>query len=143
MIEKLVNDYKVLIIGGPGDTNLVEKMLARVNYKENEDKNNIYNLTGKTSIKQSVALMKRCKLVVTHDSGPMHMAVASGTKILAIFGPTEPKTRLPSKNAYWITPKLKCAPCYDMYGNYKACEQNNKCMESISVDEVYSKIKSI
>jgi len=90
------------------------------------------NATGKTSIAQLAALIKRCRIFITGDSAPMHIASSMGTDFIALFGPTDPARHYePSKNGTVIRKDLKCSPCYR-----PKCRKN-VCMQNISVDEVY------
>ena len=77
--------------------------------------------------------MKRCRVVVTHDSGPLHIAAASGTKVIALFGPT-PAKRFAPKNAVVIESDVKGCPCYDVYGRFG--DRAGACMSRISISSV-------
>lgn len=88
---------------------------------------------GKTNLKQLGALLERSDLVVANDSGPMHMAVAVGAKVIALFGPTSPGLTGPYGGGDYtvIFKNDKCpVPCYD-----STCTAN-RCMEDISVEDV-------
>lgn len=98
----------------------------------------VMNIIGKTSLGQSVALMSKCNYFITHDSGPMHLTAASGTKVIALFGPT-PAERSAPKNSIVIKKDLKCEPCYTIKGKFKKCDKN-KCMD-IGVKEIIKRVK--
>lgn len=94
---------------------------------------------GKTSILELAGLIKRCRVYVTPDSAPLHIASAMGTPFIALFGPTDPKRHLvPLRRHAVIKKDLKCSPCYN-----PNCFKKNKCMSSIDVDEVLAAIKDI
>ena len=80
---ELVNrlDAPVLFVGTQQDIGDVEWVLARTNLAA-------ISLAGQTSILQLAAVLKRAKLFIGHDSGPMHIAAAMGTRVVALFGPT-------------------------------------------------------
>lgn len=86
------------------------------------------DLTGKLTLKQLYYLMKKARFVVTCDSGAMHLATASGTDIVAIFGPTSPLKTGPYnvKNQAVIIKRedLSCAPCFG-----KTCNKGNVCLD--------------
>lgn len=68
--------------------------------------------TGRLNLRQSAALLQRCRVVVTADTGPMHLAVAVGTPVVAIFGPTDPELTGPiGDNCVVVTRDLACRPC--------------------------------
>jgi heptosyltransferase II len=97
----------------------------------------VLNMIGETSVTDLLALYGRCEAVVTHDSGPLHIAVLAGTRLVALFGPTNPEeVAPPSRNirALWNGNQLACSPCYDGR-DYAPCE-DNVCMRSISVEAV-------
>jgi lipopolysaccharide heptosyltransferase II len=102
------------------------------------------NLIGETSVTDLLALYGWCEAVVTHDSGPLHIAVLAGTPLVALFGPTNPSEFLPPSRkirALWGGKELACSPCYDgsraatSGADYAECG-NNVCMRSISVNAV-------
>lgn len=96
------------------------------------------NLGGKTSLKELAALYRRAALVVTTDSGPMHLAAAVGTPVIALFGPTDPSRTGPYGPGHRIVRKgLPCSPCFR-----KECS-NPRCMMEISVEEVFSTVKEM
>jgi heptosyltransferase-2 len=90
------------------------------------------NAVGRTSITQLAALIKRCRIFLTGDSAPMHVASSMGNDFIALFGPTDPARHFePNEKGIVIKKDLKCSPCYR-----SKCRRNT-CMENISVEEVY------
>ena len=90
------------------------------------------NAVGRTSITQLGALIKRCRVFLTGDSAPMHVASSMSTDFIALFGPTDPARHFePNEKGIVIRKDLKCSPCYR-----SKCKRN-ACMEGISVEEVY------
>ncbi|MBP7055944.1 MAG: lipopolysaccharide heptosyltransferase II [Candidatus Omnitrophica bacterium] len=119
---------KIVISGAEKDKALAEDIKRLM-------KSKAVVVAGKISLRQLGALLQRASLVVSNDSGPMHMAVAVGAKVIAIFGPTSPGLTGPyGAGDYTVIFKEKeCeVPCYD-----KDCKYNS-CMSDISVDEVMS-----
>lgn len=98
------------------------------------------DLSGKTTIKQLAALMRHASLLLTNDSGPMHMAVAVGLPVVAIFGPTNPSRTGPYPASAGLDRVLRkdisCAPCYR-----KKC-RTLFCMDSLEADEVVGAVKT-
>ncbi len=92
-------------------------------------------LAGRTTIKGLVALLSKAYLLVTNDSGPMHIAAALNVPVVAIFGPTDPGRTGPYGKGHIVVRKeIPCSPCFK-----RDCK-NLVCMEEVSVEEVKDKI---
>ena len=93
------------------------------------------NLVGKTSILQLGALLERCEICLTCDSGPMHIAAAVGTPTIALFGPTDPVRHKPYGAGHTVVEKpVVCRPCYK-----RTCHRQDAphlCMTEIDTTEV-------
>ena len=98
----------------------------------------IINLVGKTSLRQLLALISVCDVFLANDSGPMHIAAALGTPLVAIFGPTDAKISRPYKHGEVVYKDVSCAPCHK-----RTCSSDHRCMREISVDEIYQKLKRL
>ncbi len=113
-----------------------EKMLA-IKAMKHAGKGTV-DLTAKTSLRELYALLQKCNVVVTNDSGLMHAAAAVGAPVAAIFGPTRPGETAPYTKNYQIIKKdLACAPCMKR----KCPLKHHDCMRQIEVDEVFDLIK--
>jgi heptosyltransferase-2 len=105
-----------------------EKAIA----EETIQQNGGIDLTGKTNLLQLAALLERCHLLVTNDTGTMHVAAAVGTPVVALFGSTDPSTTGPWGEGHVVIRKdLPCSPCLK-----RTCSTDHRCMELITVDEV-------
>ena len=95
--------------------------------------NKAIDVTGKTDILQLTALLKECGLLVTNDTGPMHVACAVKTPVVAVFGSTNPAITSPlGRDAVMIRKDLPCSPCWK-----SVCpEGHHMCMKNISTDAV-------
>ncbi len=94
---------------------------------------------GRTSVGELAALLRECDLLVTNDTGPMHVADAAGTGIVAIFGPTDPVTTSPyGPNARIVTVEAECSPCLK-----RVCPTEHRCMRDISVEIVLDEVRSM
>lgn len=138
--------YKVILLGAESDRPNAEAILKHAPEGLNLGNvvHNILDLTGKTTLEETAAVMKKCNAIVTHDSGPMHLASAVGAPVISIFGPTDPREYYPlSPNSYyfWNVENIKCAPCYKD-GEFPDC-QNPICMKAATVEQVYEKMKDI
>ncbi len=125
---------KIVISGAPKDKLLAENISKGMNKKA-------LIIAGEMSIKELIALMKRADLVLSADSGPLHLANALGTKTIAIFGPTNKNITGPkgSGEATILCKDIGCnrTPCY-----FLECA-NNLCMQAVNADEVYREIVRI
>jgi heptosyltransferase-2 len=92
-------------------------------------------LTGKTELKELVAVLSLVDLLVTNDTGPAHIAAALGRPTMVIFGPTNPLTTRPfSPFAEIVRQPPDCAPCM-----LRDCPIDHRCMTAISPDEVFKR----
>ncbi len=94
-------------------------------------------LAGRTTPSILAAMLSRCKLLVTNDTGPMHVAAAVRTPTVALFGSTSPTWTRPFGLGHEVIYKhLECSPCFQ-----KTCPIGYKCLHAISVDEVYQAVR--
>lgn len=135
LITKLSVKFKVILVGDKNDKPTTKYITDRV-------KKNVVDLVGEASIPQTVAIMKKCRMVICNDTGPLHMATASNDKIIALFGPTDPKRFGPlSKKSKILYKPSKCCPCNDIFGSFDKC-QDNKCMKKIDAEAVLNAARS-
>lgn len=97
---------------------------------------NLINLVGKTSIDELKDVLQCSTAVVTCDTGPMHLAVALGKRVIALFGPSDARRTGPFRGKV-IRKPIHCSPC-----NKKSCE-NPACMEMISHNDVTTELESL
>jgi len=115
----------VVFSGGSQDVLDIEKIRAVM-------KGKAVNLAGRTSLKELAALYERVELLITTDTGPMHLAAAAGTPVVALFGPTAPWRTGPFGSGHKILrAELACSPCLK-----KHCDREHQCMAQITVDQV-------
>ncbi|HPD56808.1 MAG TPA: lipopolysaccharide heptosyltransferase II [Smithellaceae bacterium] len=94
------------------------------------------NLGGQTSLPELAALFRKAKMVITTDSGPMHLACAVGTPVVALFGPTDPARTGPYGLGHTIVrANLPCSPCF-----LKKCP-TTKCMKDITPEQIFLLVK--
>jgi len=136
--DQLIDKYgcKALVISGPKDIFLAEKVSAAMH-------NRVINLGGKTSISQIASLFQRCNLLITNDSGPMHIAAAVGTPVIAIFGRAQaglsPKRWGPrGKKSFILHKNTGCIECLA-----HNCLKGFLCLKAITVNEVVKLADSI
>ncbi|MBE9547678.1 MAG: glycosyltransferase family 9 protein, partial [Proteobacteria bacterium] len=110
---------KVVFTGGGGD-GMIEHIQSLMSHPS-------VNLGGKTTLKDLAYLYKLASLVITTDSGPMHIAAAMRTPVVALFGPTDPLRTGPYGEGHVVIRKeMPCSPCF-----LKKCD-SRKCMKEIT-----------
>ena len=134
LAERLTRDLKamVVLVGGPAEQELARAVCAHTSMP-------LLDLVGKTSLSELVALLDACDLLITGDSGPMHIAGAVRTPVVALHGPTDPGLSGPTDpNALILWRRLWCAPCYDASATAECRFGNPVCMKSLGPDLVFS-----
>ena len=99
------------------------------------------NLAGQTDLAQLTEIYRRCAVVITNDSGPMHLAAAVGTPVVAIFGPTDPAITGPyGKQHRVLRAGIECSPCLS-----PRCRHTPRmeCMELVTVDQVLAAVRPL
>jgi heptosyltransferase-2 len=131
--KKLLENPAVYLLyfGDQAGTSLVDSICDSANER-------IINLAGKTTIRSLMALIQQSALLLTNDSGPMHMASALRTPLLALFGSTSDVKTGPFGNSKIIHKHVECSPCYK-----RVCPIDFRCMTTISVEEVYNEIQKL
>ncbi len=120
---------KVIILGGPGEEHIAQQIQGKMKFP-------YINLAGTLTLNDLVYVIGKLDLLITNDSGPMHIAAALKTPLVAIFGPEDPTYTRPytSPDLYRIVYReLDCRPCRKQH-----CEQP-RCLEIIEPEEVLQK----
>lgn len=127
----------VIFIGGPKEKKEMEEKGIIL-----PESPNILNLVGVTNLKQSLATISRCDLIVGAEGGMMHSASALGIPTLTIIGGSDHKRWNPGgENSPIVKIDCKCAPCYST--REAAFCKKHTCLTEISVDMVYNKVRDI
>ncbi|WP_348267123.1 glycosyltransferase family 9 protein [Edaphobacter sp. DSM 109919] len=130
----LKRGVEVILAGGPGDMWAVAAFAGLA----------VTNMTGKLTLPEMLALLEDSDVIVTHDTGPLHMAGITGVGIVSIFGPTDPRGRLPQRAdtvALWGGEGFACRPCYDGR-DYAPCLHNG-CVRQVSVEMVIREVEAV
>lgn len=116
----------VLIFGSPAERPLAEEIARTMKHTPTI-------LAGDTTLRQFMALLAQCRLVVTNDSGPMHLAAALGLPLIAIFGSSDERATGPmSTRARVVKHAVPCSPCL-----LRECPIDFRCMTGVTVEDVY------
>ena len=125
--EDLLSGKKVscVVVGGPGEEALGDCIAGYM-------KERPIVLSGKTTLRELMNIIRRCSIFLTNDTGPMHIANAFGVPLVAIFGPTDPDDTSPYQNQQAVVRSpVTCAPCF-----LRHCPIDHRCMTGVSVQQV-------
>jgi len=118
---------RVAVIGGAAERPLGEAIAGGLRAPSRV-------LCGETTLADLVGVLARLRLLLTNDSGPMHLAAALGTPVVAVFGSTDWRETAPvSGRARLVREETECAPCL-----LRECPIDHRCMTRVSVDRVAS-----
>lgn len=132
LAEMLQQDgYQVVFFGGPMDKSMVDEIVGRMKKKP-------VIFTGRVNLLELAALIKKCTVFVSGDSGPMHIATSQGVPVVAIFGPSDPVRYAPYHISHCIIKAdVECLAC----GEHK-CEHHS-CMKNVTPAQVFLAVKEI
>ena len=123
----------IIFAGDETDIPMVSRMQAALDFRS-------YSVAGHFSLSAFGALCKQAQVFLGNESGPLHIAAASGCSVLGLFGPGEPKVFYPwGAKAHFLHEVLECNPCDQINCKYP----NNTCMDRISVAAVQKKLNEI
>jgi lipopolysaccharide heptosyltransferase I len=120
----LAGSGSVLLVGGPGDEPIAEEIKGRLH-------RTVRDLTGKTNLRQLVAILEQVDLLLTNDSGPMHLAAALGTPTVSLFTCTDPNRAAPFGAGHrHLQTTVACKASY-----LKQCSRMD-CMRDLTTDKL-------
>jgi heptosyltransferase-2 len=128
LADRLINALHadVLIFGSHEERALAETVASEMEHTP-------IILAGETTLRQFMALLARCRLIITNDSGPMHLVGALGVPQVAVFGSTDERATGPvSPYARVVSRHVPCSPC-----GLRECPIDFRCMTGVSVADVY------
>jgi len=138
LIDKIIENFDaaIILMGDPKEEALCREVLSQAHFP-------CTMAVGKTSLLGLAALLTRCQGAIVNDGGPLHVAVAVGTKTVSIFGPVDPRVYgpYPVANHTVVQKNLACQPCYRRF-RMANCGHIS-CLGELSVEEVYRKVKNI
>jgi lipopolysaccharide heptosyltransferase II len=125
-------ELRFVILGDAGDRPLGELIAAAV-------PDRCLNLCGETTLLEMVEWMRRCELLITNDTGPMHAAAALGRPLLALFGPTEPRRTGPYGQLHRVLRlDLPCSPCLKPRCHHL---RTDECLQALSPAQVLAQLQ--
>jgi heptosyltransferase-3 len=128
-------ELRCILIGSPRDKEYCDLVLSK-----DTNSKMVYSLAGKVNLQVTAALIEKARAYVGNDSGPMHIAAAVGTPLLAFFGPQTPELFHPWQTRYRIlSSSRRCSPCWQRY----CVSPDNYCMMDISVEKAILSLDEI
>jgi heptosyltransferase-2 len=140
LCERLTQDLgaKIILFGSKNEDDVCQ-------YIDNQLREKSLNLCGRLSLENFIAMLSKCKLVITNDGGPFHIVQALDKKAIGFIGPVDEKVygTYPDKGNYVIfTKDVECRPCYKGF-KFPKCKFDKRCLRQISVEEVFAAAKSL
>jgi heptosyltransferase II len=125
-----------ILFGGKGDTALTARIASEIRPPASDLP--YLDLAGKTSLRELMALLKLCRVLLTNDTGPMHVAAALGTPVVVPFGSTSPELTAPGlpgdPRHHFLRPVVSSAPCAPCF--LRECPIDFRCMNGINAESV-------
>ena len=129
---KVEFEAQVILLGSEGDRKSAEEVQKNATER-------FVDVAGQTDLREAIALISRCSLFLSNDSGLMHIAGALGVPTIAVFGSTNPLTTSPvGEKSVVIRHPVPCAPCLK-----PVCPTDFRCMKLIGAEEVYEAAKRL
>ncbi len=137
LVEHMTEEFprtppaRCVLIGGKGEEGLAQNIASRMRFEP-------IVLSGRTTIQEVMGVLTRCSVLVTNDTGPMHVAQALGVPVAAVFGSTDSDATGPHGQSQGIIRvSTRCAPCF-----LRACPIDHRCMAQVSVEKVVERALS-
>jgi lipopolysaccharide heptosyltransferase II len=130
----LIDDYGmgVVLLGGKNEVTFAQEV-------ETQIKSGMTNLTGQTSLRDLIGIFQRAAFALGPDSGPMHIAAATGIPVISLWGATSPMRSAPWGSAEFVLQGgTACSPCY-----VRHCPVGRRCMQQITPEQVLIAIHKI
>ncbi len=135
MLLERFEDIEIMLPGSSKDLRLTQQIVSEVGAER------CYTFAGRTDLNELAAFFKRASLVVSADSGPLHLASATGASTIGLFGPTSHKMTGPrgrGRNII-IQSDIPCRiPCY-----VERCAMDHECMRSITPERVFAEAERV
>ena len=121
-----------ILLGTKNDAAIGEQIAAAIG-------DHCVNRIGQTTLDQLIDELRRCRLLLTNDTGTMHLAALLGVPVVAVFGSTEPRLTGPLGNGHTILRHhVECSPCF-----LRECPIDFRCMKAVTADEVAGAVLSM
>jgi ADP-heptose:LPS heptosyltransferase len=141
LARRLLAEFPHLQIGftgGPGEAERIGQLCRDV------DSPRAINLAGRTTLRQLLIVYDFAEVLVTNDSGPAHFASLTGIDCVALFGPETPLLYAGNgPRQHPLSAGLACSPCVNAFNNRRTACRDNQCMQALTVDTVFAKVREV
>lgn len=137
LIQRIVKElpqYEILLIGSKSEKDYVDTIHSVINHPS------VINTAGKTSLDQLISIISHARLLITNDTGPMHLAFCTKSPVVCLYGPSAPEKYIKNDSTYIIYHRLYCSPCVHDF-EVAPCNGDNQCMKLIQVSEVFDQVQ--
>lgn len=137
LVDRLSRKYNIILLGNSDERKSIDKIKG--------ERKNVINTAGKINLLEIVAIISKSSLLITNDSGIMHLGSGTETPIIAIFGSTVKEFGfVPIRKKVFIIEdnSVKCRPC-DYHGKASCPKSHFKCMKNISLEMVLQQVERI
>jgi len=128
-------EFGIVLIGSPSEAEYVNQLYERFSDE------NLINLAGKTSFDELITVIEQAKLMITNDTGPLHIAASLNKPSVALFGPCTPQQYGALNKVNPVYLNLYCSPCVHEFDT-PPCKGDNQCMKQIAVHLVTKAIEN-
>jgi len=127
--------FDVVVLGGKGDEDVGQSVSCALS--------RCHNFVGKTSLTESASIVSGAQLMISSDSGLLHVAQLQGVSTVALFGPSDPEkwSRKGDRHSI-VSAGIDCAPC-SRFGTIPKCPHGFRCMQNITVEMVVEAVKEL
>jgi ADP-heptose:LPS heptosyltransferase len=138
LVERVLGEcdqVKILLLGSPGDVTDAQEVMRCLARRER-----VLNLVGETSFMESLAVLRASRILVSCDGGIVYMAAAMGCSTISLWGPgVMERFKPPGEEHVGVRKDYFCVPCvnYSRLGEFPGCAYNRRCMNDITVDDVF------
>jgi len=139
LIQNIVSKHpglKILLVGSNGEKEYTDGITKETN------NDNVISTAGETNLDELIGLIQHARLMISNDTGPMHIAFSTNTPVICLFGPCSPDQYGTSENAHIIYKKIYCSPCVHDF-EIPPCKGDNTCMKLIETQEVLNKFERL
>jgi ADP-heptose:LPS heptosyltransferase len=126
-------EWTLVFVGSKAERTYTEGIVGEINSTR------VINLAGRTSLEELIGCIDGARLMITNDTGPMHIAFATKTPVVCLFGPCSPAQYGVHEKAYIVYRKVYCSPCVHDF-TIPPCKGNNTCMQLIEEAAVMAQI---
>jgi ADP-heptose:LPS heptosyltransferase len=127
---------QIIIIGDKNEAVYVSTIVSQL-----KECSSLIDSSGKLSVSELIALISRASLLITNDTGPMHLAFALKIRTVSLFGPCSPRQYGGTENTISLYKNTYCSPCVHEF-IIPPCKGDNQCMKKISISEVQAAVKN-